>query len=85
MHDFKGKELNEGDIVIIPCRVKSLFATPDYCNVNLESIASMPPDRKHRLEIGAINTQQVVRANEGDDTSFGIASGPGGTELVALK
>jgi hypothetical protein len=70
MHDAKGQELKLGDKVILPCRITNLGGGPDYCNVTIESLATMPPNHDSHVSIGAVNTTQVIRANKGDDTSF---------------
>ena len=65
MHDRLGRELKEGDLVLVPCRVKSVFATEDFCNLTLESVFGRRPDDNKEV-IHAINTGVVLRANEGD-------------------
>ena len=69
-HDAKGRELKPGDKVLVPFIVKDVFMTEDYCNVNLESVATMPPIHNSKANLGAINTRMVIRANPGDETDF---------------
>lgn len=65
MHDAKGRELKVGDFVMIPCRVKAIHASEDFCNVQLQSIATIPGTQPaSHSDFGAINTQQVLRACE---------------------
>jgi hypothetical protein len=66
MHDFKGRPLKVGDRVLIPCEVKELFATEEFCNITLETVQTRLPDRL-RERISAINSHVVYRANVGDD------------------
>lgn len=42
-HDRRGTELQVGDIVMVPCRIKAIHLTEDYCNVDLETKLAMPP------------------------------------------
>lgn len=70
MHDCKGRELKVGDTVMVPFKVEQITSTKDYCNVHLKSVAGMPPENSSHCFISAINTQQVLRANEGDDLTF---------------
>ena len=57
-HDMQGNELKVGDIVSIPCKVKAIHLTEEYCNVDLETCAVMPPS-DHRLNV-TLNSRQVV-------------------------
>jgi len=69
MHDRKGRNLSQGDIVLIPARVKEVMATDDYCNVMLESVFGRRPDDQKET-IYAINTGVVLRANPGDENDL---------------
>jgi hypothetical protein len=69
MHDAKGRELKVGDRVMVPCEVKGVYSTPDFCNVTLEGLATMPPSHTSKITVTA-NTKQVLRANPGDDLVF---------------
>lgn len=42
-HDKRGTELHVGDTVMVPCRVKAIHLTEEFCNVDLETIEPMPP------------------------------------------
>ena len=71
MHDAKGRELSVGDRVMIPCWILVIHAGWDYCNVDVESIATMPGNGSS-MRTSAINTQQLLRANIGDDVTFKV-------------
>lgn len=63
MHDRVGRELKVGDTVVILATVTELSATPDYCNVSVETVyGRRPDDSKER--IGAINTNVLLKANK---------------------
>jgi hypothetical protein len=76
MHDAKGRELKEGDLVLIPARVKTLSPGEDYCNVSVETTLGRRPDDAKET-IHAINTGVLLRANAGDDN--------GGAELEGFS
>lgn len=42
-HDRHGTLLTVGDVVMLPCIVKKIELTEDYCNVTLETQYEMPP------------------------------------------
>jgi len=42
-HDNRGEELQVGDTVMVPCRVKAIHLTENYCNVDLETKIEMHP------------------------------------------
>jgi len=67
MHVARGKELKVGDRVMVPMTVISLGNGEDYCNVGLQSMATMPPSHTSRFELHAVNTKQVFRANLHDE------------------
>jgi len=82
MHDCKGRELKVGDRVLVPFTVTQIIATPDYCNLTIESVAGMPPSNAAKTSLAAINTKQTIRANEGDDVSFQVVhEAAGGTRI----
>ncbi|SRR5216684_4615995 len=82
-HDAKGRPLAAGDTVLIPFKVTQVMTGEDFCNLNLESIATMAPEHKYPTTLGAINAKQVIRANEGDDVSFLVLlRTDGGRELL---
>ena len=84
MHDAFGRELKPGDVVIVPCIVLQIQATVDYCNAHLECAAQMPPDMTKTV-IQGINTQQVLRANLGDDIGFQVIHDGNMTKLGQPK
>jgi len=43
MHDARGHELHVGDLVLVPCRVRSLAPHEDFCNVELETTYALSP------------------------------------------
>lgn len=58
-HDMNGTELKVGDIVNVPCRVKEIHLTEEYCNVGLETREPMyPGDQKNHL---SLNAKQVIK------------------------
>lgn len=59
MHDKNGTPLKEGDIVLVPAIIKSLYPTEDYCNISLESVHGRRPDGV-KEQIYAINTGVVI-------------------------
>lgn len=69
MHDCKGRELKVGDRVMVPCEVVSIQATADYCNASMKTLATMGPEHRYKTYI-TLNTQMLLRANEGDDLTF---------------
>jgi hypothetical protein len=69
-HDAKGQELKPGDCVLVPFYVLSIAQTEDFCNLSLETCATMPPKNEFKTSLSAINTKMTIRANEGDDTTF---------------
>lgn len=46
-HDNAGQPLKVGDLVMIPCRVKDIYSTDEYCNVELETLYPMHPSSHH--------------------------------------
>ena len=68
MHDAKNRPLKVGDRCLIPCVIKSLGSTPDYCNVQLETVLGRRPDGL-KDSIGACNTGVLLRANDGDENA----------------
>lgn len=72
MHDAKGRELKEGDIVLVPARVKTLMSSNDFCNVIAQSIFGRRHDGQKET-LYAINTGVVLRANPGDENDLKFA------------
>ncbi len=69
MHDAKGRELKDGDTVVIPAKIIQLQPTDDYCNVTVESVFGRRPDRAKET-LYSVNTGVMLRANPGDDITF---------------
>jgi hypothetical protein len=59
MHDRNGTPLKKGDIVTITAEISDLYATEDYCNVQLKTVHGRRPDNTPET-IGAINTGVLV-------------------------
>lgn len=58
-HDMNGNELKVGSGVLVPCQVKGIHLTEDYCNIDIETnIAMHPSDNRTRL---TLNSRQVVK------------------------
>jgi hypothetical protein len=58
-HDHRGEELKVGDVVMVPCVVKAIHLTEDYCNVDLVTREFMHPTRDvTRL---TLNSRQTVK------------------------
>jgi hypothetical protein len=70
MHDAKGRELKAGDRILIPCEVRDVQASPEYCNVTVVSLGGRKPDGLR--ETITLNTNVLLRANDGDDASFEV-------------
>ena len=58
-HDKRGTELQVGDTVMVPCRVKAIHLTADYCNVDLETALSMPP--LDTVQALTLNSRQTIK------------------------
>lgn len=70
MHDAFGRPLEVGDRVMVPCKIKSVSSSLEYCNVSLETEASMPPyTNKDTI---TLNAKQVLRNNDGDSLDYTI-------------
>lgn len=80
-HDKHGHALAVGDIVLIPCTVKSVQSSTDYCNVELETTEpNFPGTSKGTLNM---NSKQCLKAKKGKGgvpTPFGETLGPGKTD-----
>jgi hypothetical protein len=61
-HDLNGDELKPGDRVLMEFRVKSVHATEELCNVDLESVQPFYPHRDQYTTLSAVNTRQVRKA-----------------------
>lgn len=59
-HDRDGNRLSVGDKVLVPCLVKAIHDTEDYCNVDIETVAPMfPSDKRSAL---TLNAKQLILA-----------------------
>lgn len=67
-HDRSGKELKEGDVVMILARVTQLQPGPDYCNVTVRTVHPMPPGTESSNF--ALNTRQVEKVAGKTDPIF---------------
>jgi hypothetical protein len=52
-HDRDGHELKVGDTVLVPCKVKAIHLTEDYCNVDLETARMWPSDQPSSLTLNS--------------------------------
>jgi hypothetical protein len=68
MHDARGRELKQGDRVLIPAVVKQCYGGEDYCNVEIETAFGRRPDGD-KEQWSAVNTGVMLRANEGDENN----------------
>ncbi len=59
-HDANGELVNVSDIVYIPCKVKAVHMSEEFCNLDLELMYIMP-GRSSRDSYSAINTKQVIK------------------------
>lgn len=74
-HDAKGRELKAGDRVMVPMIVVGVIPNEDFCNVHLQTVATMP-HYKWKSELSAINTTMVLRAEPGDSLEYTTAPEP---------
>jgi len=58
-HDKRGIELRVGDIVMVPCRIKAIHLTEEYCNVDLETTLPMIPSK--RATALTLNSRQTIK------------------------
>jgi hypothetical protein len=81
MHDCKGRPLQTGDTILVPFKITQTVVTEGggYCNVSAETVASMYP-AKYKTG-GTFNAKQVIRANDGDDTSFVVRESDGAASI----
>lgn len=56
-HDRRNRELQDGDLVNVPCRIKRVSTEADYCNVELETVEPMPGN--NTCTSMHLNTRQV--------------------------
>ena len=58
-HDRDGKELKVGDHVLVPCYVKEIHITEEFCNVGLATAQPMYPGTYPSSL--SLNSKQVVK------------------------
>lgn len=58
-HDKRGTELKVGDTVMVPCKIKAIHLTEDYCNVDLETKEGMPPSMNKNTF--SLNSKQTIK------------------------
>lgn len=61
-HDTNGNKLSVGDLVYVPCVVKAVDATEEYCNVTLETAEPMYPSVYPSTIV--LNSKQTVYMGE---------------------
>jgi hypothetical protein len=57
-HDRNGEALKPGDQVLVPCVVKEVHGSSDFCNVSLETIQPEHPSNQPSKLV--LNSHQVV-------------------------
>jgi len=58
-HDAAGNLIQKGDLVKVTFVVKDVYASDEYCNCSLETVAPMYPG-EHKTAL-TVNTKQVVK------------------------
>jgi hypothetical protein len=58
-HDTRGTELKVGDTVMVPCCIRAIHLTADFCNVDLETTEGMPPLLK--TSTLTLNSKQTIK------------------------
>lgn len=58
-HTRDGQLVNVGDVLYLPCKVKSVQTGEEFCNVDVETVYPMPPYDKPS-NFSAVNTKQFV-------------------------
>ena len=59
-HDKRGTELVVGDTVLVPCVIRAIHLTEDYCNVDLETKYKMPPLLLAGISF-TLNSRQTIK------------------------
>lgn len=59
-HDKRGSELHVGDTVMVPCLVKAIHLTEDFCNVDLQTKIPMPPLNQDVQSL-TLNSRQTIK------------------------
>lgn len=57
-HDMYGQLVQEGETVLIPCKVVSITTGEEYCNATLATLKPMPPYTMPTTIV--LNTKQLV-------------------------
>lgn len=58
-HDKAGKELQVGDLVYVPCVIRDIQPTDEYCNVSLVTKENMFPI--FEPSFFTLNSKQVLK------------------------
>jgi len=62
-HDIHDNELRVGDCVMVPCKIKAIHLTEEFCNLDLEtSLGMWPSDAPLSL---TLNSRQTVKVEQG--------------------
>lgn len=61
-HDMNGMELKVSDAVLIPCKIKAIHLTEEYCNVDLETNSAMYP-ANNRTSM-TLNSRQLLKRGD---------------------
>lgn len=73
-HDIRGEELKVGDRVLVPCIIKAIHLTEEYCNIDLETRLNMPPlETPTRL---TLNSRQTVKPRASHEYTLVDAAAP---------
>ncbi len=64
-HDMNGAELKVGATVLVPCQVKAIHLTEQYCNIDLETNISMYPTNNKTSFV--LNSRQTIRKSVADE------------------
>lgn len=59
-HDKNGNLLTVGDEVMIRCTVSEVYATDEFCNVQVRPVEPMYPSERH--DAITLNAKQVEKA-----------------------
>ena len=81
MHDAFGRELKVGDRVMVPMVIKTISLGADYCNVEVETVATMPPEHRYKTSLAAMNTLMLLRNRDGDSLDYKV-DGEGPARIV---
>ncbi len=66
-HDRNDNVLQVGDVVMVPCRVKAIHLTEEFCNLDLETIEVLfPSNNRSALTLNAKQTVKPWPNERGD-------------------